>query len=335
MKGIIMAGGSGSRLKPLTGVVSKQLLPVYNKPMIYYPLSVLMLAGIRDILIISTPGHLPLFRAMLGDGHRLGLRLTYAEQEHPGGIAEAFLIGAGHIGEDAVTLVLGDNLFHGPGFSALLRDRVRRLDGCTVFGYPVRDPQRYGVAEADAAGRLTGIEEKPARPRSELAVTGLYMYDNDVVRIARGLTPSARGELEITDINRVYLERGRAELVRLGRGFVWLDTGTHDALLEAGQYVQILEQRQSVRIACLEEIAYRMGFIGVGRLRRLGREHADTDYGTYLTDLADAAERAERADRGEGAGAGVPVPDALPPGLVADPTGLPSLTAPRAGALRS
>lgn len=315
MKGIIMAGGSGSRLRPLTGVLSKQLLPVYNKPMIYYPLSVLMLAGIRDILIISSPPHLPLFRALLGDGSKLGLRLTYARQQRPGGIAEAFRIGADHIGDDAVTLVLGDNLFHGPGFSALLRERVRSLDGCTLFGHPVRDPQRYGVAEVDAAGRLLSVEEKPLRPRSDLAVTGLYMYDNDVVDIAGKLTPSGRGELEITDINRVYLERGRAELVRLGRGFVWLDTGTHDALLEAGQYVQILEQRQSVRIACLEEIAYRMGFIGTGQLLRLGEEHADTDYGAYLLDLADRTAAGRR------------VPDAPPPDLL-DPSGLPSLTVP-------
>ncbi|MCX2968300.1 MULTISPECIES: glucose-1-phosphate thymidylyltransferase RfbA [Streptomyces] len=320
MKGIIMAGGSGSRLKPLTGVVSKQLLPVYNKPMIYYPLSVLMLAGIRDILVISSPGHLPLFRSLLGDGSRLGLRLDYAEQERPGGIAEAFLIGADHIGDDSVSLVLGDNLFHGPGFSALLRDRARRLTGCTVFGYPVRDPQRYGVAEVDRSGRLLGIEEKPRRPRSELAVTGLYMYDNDVVRIARGLTPSARGELEVTDINQVYLERGSAELVPLGRGFVWLDTGTHDALLEAGQYVQILEQRQSVRIACVEEIAYRMGFIGADELVRLGRDHDHTDYGTYLVDLARRAE----GEPGR-------VPDVPPPEFAADPAGLPSLTSPAPG----
>ncbi|MFI5940845.1 glucose-1-phosphate thymidylyltransferase RfbA [Streptomyces uncialis] len=322
MKGIIMAGGSGSRLKPLTGVLSKQLLPVYNKPMIYYPLSVLMLAGIRDILIISSPAHLPMFRALFGDGGGLGLRFTYAEQEHPGGIAEAFLVGAEHIGNDSVSLVLGDNLFHGPGFSALLRDRARNLDGCTIFGYPVRDPRRYGVAEvAEDGRRLLSIEEKPERPRSELAVTGLYMYDNDVVEIARGLTPSARGELEITDINQVYLERGRAELVRLGRGFVWLDTGTHDALLEAGQYIQILEKRQSVRIACLEEIAYRMGFVGADQLRRLSHEHTDTDYGTYLTELAETA-------------AGERVPDSLPPEFTADPAGLP-YAPPRAGAARS
>jgi glucose-1-phosphate thymidylyltransferase len=322
VKGIIMAGGSGSRLKPLTGVLSKQLLPVYNKPMIYYPLSVLMLAGVRDILIISSPDHLPMFRVLLGDGSRLGLRFDYAEQERPAGIAEAFLVGADHIGDDSVSLVLGDNLFHGPGFSALLRDRAKRLDGCTIFGYPVRDPQRYGVAEVADDGRLLSIEEKPERPRSELAVTGLYMYDNDVVEIARGLTPSARGELEITDINQAYLERGKAELVRLGRGFVWLDTGTHDALLEAGQYIQILEQRQSVRIACVEEIAYRMGFVGTEQLRGLGRDNEHTEYGTYLIDLADRAAVGEQ------------VPDALPPELVADPAGLP-YAPPRAGAVRS
>ncbi|MBL3808350.1 glucose-1-phosphate thymidylyltransferase RfbA [Streptomyces sp. BRB081] len=322
MKGIIMAGGSGRRLMPLTGVLSKQLLPVYNKPMIYYPLSVLMLAGVRDILIVSAPDQLPLFRALLGDGSRLGLRLDYAEQKRPGGIAEAFLVGADHIGDDSVSLVLGDNLFHGPGFSALLRDRAERLDGCTIFGYPVRDPQRYGVAEVADDGKLLGIEEKPARPRSELAVTGLYMYDNDVVEIARWLTPSARGELEITDINREYLERGRAELVQLGRGFVWLDTGTHDALLEAGQYVQILEQRQSVRIACLEEIAYRMGFVTVEQLRELAAKHEQTEYGTYLKDLADRARVSE------------PVSYAPPPDLAADPSGLPH-TPLHAGAMRS
>ncbi|HEX8343200.1 MAG TPA: glucose-1-phosphate thymidylyltransferase RfbA [Actinoplanes sp.] len=312
MKGIIMAGGSGSRLKPLTGVLSKQLLPVYNKPMIYYPLSVLMLAGITDILIISSPQHLPLFRALLGDGSRLGMRFGYAEQQHPAGIADAFRLSAEHIGDDSVSLVLGDNIFHGPGFSALLREQAQRVDGCTLFGYPVRDPQRYGVAVVDADGRLQQIEEKPARPRSELAVTGLYMYDNDVIEIARGLRPSARGELEITDINQVYLDRGKARLVQLGRGFVWLDTGTHEALLEAGQYVHILEQRQSVRISCVEEIAYRMGFIGRTELEELGREHADTEYGAYLTEIAARTPSSWH------------VPDAPPPGMVADPSGLPT-----------
>ncbi|MFI6230583.1 glucose-1-phosphate thymidylyltransferase RfbA [Micromonospora echinospora] len=312
MKGIIMAGGSGTRLKPLTGVISKQLLPVYNKPMIYYPLSVLMLAGITDVLIISSPEHLPLFRAMLGDGGRLGMRFTYAEQQRPAGIAEAFILGADHIGDDSVSLVLGDNIFHGPGFSALLREQARWVDGCTLFGYPVRDPHRYGVAVVDSDGRLRDIEEKPARPRSELAVTGLYMYDNDVVEIARGLRPSARGELEITDINLTYLERGRARLVQLGRGFVWLDTGTHEALLEAGQYVHILEQRQSVRIACVEEIAFRMGFIDRAALQQLGREHADTEYGAYLTEIADKPPATWR------------VPGGTPSPVVADPSGLPS-----------
>nr|ACN39732.1 SibI [Streptosporangium sibiricum] len=315
MKGIIMAGGSGSRLKPLTGVLSKQLLPVYNKPMIYYPLSVLMLAGVTEVLIISSPQHLPLFRAMLGDGDRLGMRLTYAEQHRPAGIAEAFLIGAGHIGDDSVSLVLGDNIFHGPGFSALLREQARRVDGCTLFGYPVRDPHRYGVAVVDSGGHLTDIEEKPDRPRSELAVTGLYMYDNDVVGIARGLRPSARGELEVTDINRAYLERGKARLVQLGRGFVWLDTGTHEALLEAGQYVHILEQRQSVRIACLEEIAFRMGFIDRAALQRLGREHADTDYGAYLTEIADKPPATWSVSDGTSA-----------PAAMTDPIGLPEHT---------
>ncbi|SEG83639.1 glucose-1-phosphate thymidylyltransferase [Thermomonospora echinospora] len=287
MKGIVLAGGSGTRLRPLTGVLSKQILPVYNKPMIYYPLSVLMLAGIRDILIVSSPRHLGLFRGLLGDGSRLGVQLSYAEQPHPGGIAEALLIGAGHIGDDSVALVLGDNLFHGPGFSRVLQSNAELLDGCTLFGYPVRDPERYGIAEIDDRGRLVALREKPADPRSNLAVTGLYMYDNDVVDIARGLTPSARGELEITDVNRAYLDRRRARLVELGRGFVWLDTGTHDSLLEAGQYVQMLEQRQGVRIACLEEIAYRMGYIGPDQCLRLAREQADTDYGTYLIDLVE------------------------------------------------
>ncbi|RAY12592.1 glucose-1-phosphate thymidylyltransferase [Actinomadura craniellae] len=287
MKGIILAGGSGTRLRPLTGVLSKQLLPVYNKPMIYYPLSVLMLAGVRDILVISSPQHLGLLRDLLGDGSRLGLRIDYAEQPEPRGIAEALIIGADHIGDEPVALVLGDNVFHGPGFSSVLQSSAERLDGCTLFGYPVRDPWRYGLGEVDDRGRLVALAEKPSEPRSDLAITGLYMYDGDAVDIARGLAPSARGELEITDVNRVYLERGRARLVELGRGFVWLDTGTHDSLLEAGQYVQLLEQRQGLRVACLEEIAFRMGFIGEEQCLRLGREHADTDHGRYLIDLVE------------------------------------------------
>ncbi|MEU0247464.1 glucose-1-phosphate thymidylyltransferase RfbA [Streptomyces sp. NPDC006235] len=287
MKGIVLAGGSGTRLRPLTGVVSKQILPVYNKPMVYYPLSVLMLAGIRDILVVSTPAHLEMFQRLLGDGSRLGLTLDYAEQKEPRGIAEALVIGADHIASDEVALILGDNVFHGYGFSELLRTTAADLDGCALFGYPVQDPWRYGIAEVDADGRLLSLAEKPSAPRSNLAVTGLYMYDNDVVDLARDLAPSARGELEITDVNRAYLEGGRARLVQLGRGFVWLDTGTHDSLLEAGQYVQILEQRQGVRIGCVEEIAYRMGYISAEDCLRLAHEQAGTEYGDYLVGLVE------------------------------------------------
>jgi glucose-1-phosphate thymidylyltransferase len=290
MKGIILAGGSGTRLHPITRAVSKQLMPVYDKPMIYYPLSVLMLAGIREILVISTPQDLPAFRRLLDDGSELGLRISYAEQAEPNGLAEAFVIGAEHVGSDPAALVLGDNIFHGPGFSGLLQraiaDVVAGAAGCVLFGYPVRDPQRYGVAEADADGRLLSIEEKPAHPRSNRAVTGLYFYDNDVVDIAAGLTPSARGELEITDVNRAYLERGTARLVDLGRGFAWLDTGTHESLLEAGEYVRVLENRQGVRIACIEEIAMRMGFIDPTACYALGERQAKSGYGEYVMDVA-------------------------------------------------
>ncbi|QHC20451.1 glucose-1-phosphate thymidylyltransferase RfbA [Streptomyces sp. GS7] len=286
MKGILLAGGHGTRLHPLTHAVSKQLLPVYNKPMVYYPLSVLMLAGIRDILVITAPDQTELFRALLGDGEKLGISIEYAEQPEPNGIAEAFLIGAKHIGDDRVALVLGDNIFHGPNFPTLLRRHARHIDGCVLFGYGVKDPERYGVGEVDASGKLVDIAEKPAHPRSNLAITGLYLYDNDVVDIAGGLRPSARGELEITDVNRVYLERGKAQLVDLGRGFAWLDTGTHDSLLQAGQYVQVLEQRQGVRIACLEEIAFRMGFIDADACYRLGVEFGSSDYGEYLRGIA-------------------------------------------------
>jgi glucose-1-phosphate thymidylyltransferase len=286
MKGIILAGGRGTRLDPVTRAVSKQLLPVYDKPMVYFPLSVLMLSGIRDILIISAPEDLGSYRRLLGDGGQLGLALHYAEQPQPRGLAEAFLIGADHVGADPVALVLGDNIFHGPGLSELLRRSVRGLDGCTLFGYRVSDPQRYGVGEADGSGRLISIEEKPARPRSNRAITGLYLYDNDVVEIARGVRPSRRGELEITDVNRHYLERGRARLTDLGRGFAWLDTGTHDSLLAAGQYVQTLEHRQGVRIACVEEIALRMGFIDRDACYRLGEEQSSTGYGRYLMEIA-------------------------------------------------
>ncbi|MEU8877885.1 glucose-1-phosphate thymidylyltransferase RfbA [Streptomyces javensis] len=285
MKGIVLAGGSGTRLHPLTHAVSKQILPVYNKPMIYYPLSVLMLGGIRDILVISTPRHLDMFRALLGDGSRLGLSMKYAEQPEANGIAEAFVIGAEFIGSDSVALALGDNIFHGPGFSRILHREVSRIDGCVLFGYPVKDPERYGVGTVDEKGRLLSLREKPVGSASNLAITGLYLYDNDVVDIAKNVRPSARGELEITDVNRIYLERGRARLVSLGRGFAWLDTGTHESLLQAGQYVQLLEQRQGVRIACLEEIAFRMGFINAGACYELGEELRHTEYGKYLMDI--------------------------------------------------
>ncbi|MGE0295667.1 glucose-1-phosphate thymidylyltransferase RfbA [Pseudonocardia sp.] len=288
----MLAGGCGTRLHPLTRAVSKQLLPVYDKPMIYHPLSVLMLAGIREILIISTPRDLPDFVRLLGDGHELGLQFSYREQPSPDGLAQAFLIGAGHIDGSPAALVLGDNIFHGPGFSATLQrsisGTISGADGCVLFGYPVSDPHRYGVAETDARGRLVSIEEKPDKPRSDRAVTGLYLYDDEVVDIARTLTPSARGELEITDLNRVYLERGRARLVDLGRGFAWLDTGTHDSLLEAGQYVQVLEHRQGIRIACIEEIALRMGFIDAEACFALGARQASSGYGEYIMTIARA-----------------------------------------------
>ncbi len=286
MKGIILAGGSGTRLHPLTRAVSKQLLPVYDKPMIYYPLSVLMLGGIRDILVISTPVDLPLFRRLLGTGEELGLNIGYAEQPAPNGLAEAFIIGREHVGSDAAALVLGDNIFYGHGLAELLQREAAALDGCTLFGYEVGDPERYGVAEADPTGRLLSIEEKPPAPRSNTAVTGLYFYDSDVVDIAASLSPSARGELEITDVNRAYLDKGSARLVRLGRGMAWLDTGTHDSLIEAGQFVQVLEHRQGVRIACLEEIALRMGYIGAAQAYRLGEALGKSGYGQYVMEVA-------------------------------------------------
>ena len=289
MKGIVLAGGSGSRLHPITQAISKQLLPVYDKPMVYYPLSALMLAGIREILIISTPMDLPFFQRLLGDGARLGLEFSYAEQPQPNGLAEAFIIGADFIGDDDVALVLGDNIFFGVGFSGMLHDAVSNLDGAVLFGYQVKDPGRYGVGEVDPSGRLISIEEKPANPRSNQAITGLYFYDNDVVKIAKGLTPSARGELEITDVNVEYLRQGRARLVDLGRGFAWLDTGTHDSLLEAGQFVQVLEHRTGVRVACLEEIALDRGYIGPDACHRLGRELAKSGYGEYVMAVAKAA----------------------------------------------
>ncbi|HWE89081.1 MAG TPA: glucose-1-phosphate thymidylyltransferase RfbA [Pseudonocardiaceae bacterium] len=289
MKGIVLAGGSGTRLHPITQAVSKQLLPVYDKPMIYYPLSVLMLAGIREILVISTPTDLPSFRRLLGDGSQFGVQLSYAEQPQPNGLAEAFIIGAPFIGSDDVALVLGDNIFYGQGFSRTLQHEVATLAGCVLFGYPVKDPQRYGVGEVDGSGSLVSIEEKPDRPRSNKAITGLYLYDNDVVDVARSLAPSARGELEITDVNMRYLEQRKARLVDLGRGFAWLDTGTHDSLLEAGQFVQVLEHRTGVRIACLEEIALRMGFITADECHALGAKMAKSGYGQYVMAVARSA----------------------------------------------
>ncbi|GAA4000951.1 glucose-1-phosphate thymidylyltransferase RfbA [Allokutzneria multivorans] len=289
MKGIVLAGGSGTRLHPITQAVSKQLLPVYDKPMIYYPLSTLMLAGIREILIISTPTDLPMFQRLLGDGSQFGLDLRYAEQAAPNGLAEAFVIGADFVGDDPVALVLGDNIFYGQGFSSQLQQLVADLDGCVLFGYRVKDPQRYGVGEVDAEGRLVSIEEKPEIPKSNKAITGLYFYDNQVVEIARGLKPSKRGELEITDVNQTYVRQGNARLVDLSRGFAWLDTGTHDSLLQAGQFVQVLETRQGVRIACLEEIALRMGFIDAQQCFALGEKLAKSGYGEYVMEVARAA----------------------------------------------
>ncbi|GAA1206830.1 glucose-1-phosphate thymidylyltransferase RfbA [Prauserella alba] len=289
MKGIVLAGGSGTRLHPITQAVSKQLLPVYDKPMIYYPISVLMLAGIREILIISTPSDLPNFQRLLGDGSQFGIELSYAEQAAPNGLAEAFVIGADFVAGDDVALILGDNIFYGQGFSRTLQTEAAGLDGCVLFGYPVKDPQRYGVGEIAPDGTLLSIEEKPAAPRSNKAITGLYLYDNQVVDIARGLKPSARGELEITDVNLTYLREGRARLVEFSRGFAWLDTGTHDSLLEAGQFVQVLEHRTGVRIACLEEVALRMGYIDADECHRLGVKLAKSGYGDYVMDIAKAA----------------------------------------------
>ncbi|MGW7516425.1 glucose-1-phosphate thymidylyltransferase RfbA [Streptomyces sp. NPDC054796] len=297
MKGIILAGGHGTRLHPITLGISKQLLSVHDKPMIYYPLSTLMLAGVTDIQIISSREDLGGFRRLLGDGSDLGLTLSYAEQDKPRGLADAFRISADHVGDDSAALILGDNLFHGPGFSSVLQESARDVDGCVLFGYPVSDPERYGVGETDGRGNLLSLAEKPAQPRSNLAITGLYFYDNDVIQLARDLQPGPRGELEITDINRIYLERGKARLVELGRGFVWLDTGTHDALTEAGQYVQILEHRQGVRIACIEEIAWRMGYIDRDACYRLGSRLSKSPYGQYVMEVAAGARDLEGAAR--------------------------------------
>ncbi|MFF1946114.1 glucose-1-phosphate thymidylyltransferase RfbA [Rhodococcus qingshengii] len=288
MKGILLAGGSGTRMYPLTLVTSKQLLAVYDKPMVYYPLSILMLSGIREILVISTPGSVPLLRHLLGDGSHLGLDISYAVQDEPRGIAEAYVIGADHVGRDSSALILGDNIFHGAGFRQVLWSARQALTGATLFGYPVSDPERFGVGEVNGNGDLVSIEEKPLLPRSNNAIVGLYFYDSDVVDIAANLKPSERGELEITDINRQYLLEGRAQLVRLGRGYTWFDAGTHDALLSASQYVQVIQTRQGTQVACLEEIALRMGYIDTDALLRLGAEMSNSGYGRYLIQTAES-----------------------------------------------
>jgi len=287
MKGILLAGGSGTRLYPVTKAVSKQLLTVHDKPMLYYPLSSLMLAGIRDILVITTPHEQLLFQRLLGDGAELGLRVAYAAQPNPEGIAQAFLIGREFIGDSAVALALGDNIFYGHGFPEMLRSAAERERGATVFGYWVRDPERYGVVEFDGEGRAIGLEEKPAKPRSSYAVTGLYFYDNRVVDIAASLAPSGRGELEITDVNRAYLERGELHVEKIGRGIAWLDTGTQEALLQASNFIHAIEERQGLKVACVEEIAYRMGYIDAADLERLAKAMAKSSYGRYLLSVLD------------------------------------------------
>lgn len=299
MKGIVLAGGSGTRLYPITKGVSKQLLPVFDKPMIYYPLSVLMLAGIREILIISTPQDLPGFKRLFGDGSDFGLRLEYAEQPSPDGLAQAFIIGEKFIGDDSACLVLGDNIFHGPGFSAMLREAVRTVEEehkATVFGYWVSAPKRYGVAEFDQFGNCLSIEEKPANPKSNYAVVGLYFYPNKVVEVAKSIKPSARGELEITSVNQRFLEDKELKVITLGRGFAWLDTGTHDSLSEASTYIEVIEKRQGLKVACLEGIAYRKGWITADKMRELAAPMLKNPYGQYLLKVIDEIERTGQAN---------------------------------------
>ena len=288
MKGIVLAGGSGTRLHPVTRGISKQMLPVYDKPMIYYPLSVLMLAGIREILVISTPEDLPSYQKLLGSGADFGIQLSYAEQPSPDGLAQAFIIGESFIGDSSVCLVLGDNIFYGYGFSAMLRDAAQLASGATVFGYHVNDPERFGVLEFDTSGKVISLEEKPVKPKSSYAVTGLYFYDNRVVDIAKQLKPSERGELEITDVNRAYLESGELNVREMGRGFAWLDTGTHDSLMEAGQFVQTIEHRQGLKVACLEEIGYRNGWLSAEALQQQAGALSKTGYGQYLQQVLDS-----------------------------------------------
>ncbi|WDC82829.1 glucose-1-phosphate thymidylyltransferase RfbA [Ligilactobacillus ruminis] len=286
MKGIILAGGSGTRLYPITKGISKQLIPVYDKPMIYYPLSTLMLAGIRDILVISTPEYTPLFESLLGDGSDFGINLFYKVQEHPNGLAEAFILGKEFIGSDSVCLILGDNIYYGSGLSKQLQEAAKKEDGATVFGYHVNDPERFGVVEFDENMHALSIEEKPEHPKSNYAVTGLYFYDNDVVEIAENLKPSDRGELEITDVNKEYLRRGKLDVKLMGRGYAWLDTGTHDSMLEAASFISTIQKRQNLKVACLEEIAYRMGWIPKAKLIELAQPLKKNDYGQYLLRLA-------------------------------------------------
>lgn len=286
MRGIILAGGSGTRLYPITKGISKQLIPIYDKPMIYYPLSTLMLAGITDILVISTPEYTPLFEQLLGDGSDIGISLTYKVQEKPNGLAEAFILGADFIGDDSVCLILGDNIYYGSGLSKLVQEAAQKTDGATVFGYHVNDPERFGVVEFDSNMKALSIEEKPENPKSNYAVTGLYFYDNTVVEKAKNLKPSDRGELEITDINKLYLDEGKLDVKLMGRGYAWLDTGTHDSMMEAASFIATIQKRQNLKVACLEEIAYRMGYISKEKLVELAQPMKKNDYGQYLLRLA-------------------------------------------------